>query len=473
MGKLYLTGVAVPSITGSEKELPAQCVKISIIRHMTDHLLRKTEIPPERAFLVGAEIKSQPGLLDIADSLEELRLLAETAGLQVVGETSQRLEKPNGSTYIGSGKVEEVRALAEETFSDIVIFDNELSPRHLRDLSKAFGRSVRVIDRTALILDIFAQHAITREGKLQVELAQHEYRLPRLSHAWGHLERQGAGASGRTGSVGGVGLRGPGETQLEVDKREIRKRISILKKQIEKVSEHRSRYRGQRKRSQIPVVAIVGYTNAGKSTLLNLLSDSEIYIADQLFATLDPTTRRVTLPGNHACLFTDTVGFIQKLPTQLIAAFHSTLEEISEADLLLHLIDISHENAAAQFESVRQTLAEIDADQIPMLNVFNKADLLDDPEEAKALLAETDPDAFLISAKTGAGIDELKRGIMEQLFERMIPMRVRLPFREGALIALFHEQGIVDLIENERGGVVLTGALPGRFLTRFQDFQIG
>ena len=437
---------------------------------MNEKNLRTTDLPVERAFLVGAEIKSQPGLLHAADSLEELRLLSETAGLTVVGETIQKLEKPNVSTYIGSGKVEEVRALAEETLTDIVVFDNELSPRHLRDLSNALGKSVRVIERTTLILDIFAQHAVTREGRLQVELAQHEYRLPRLSHAWGHLERQGAGAAGRTGSVGGVGLRGPGETQLEVDKREIRKRISILKKQIEKISEHRDRYRGRRKRSQIPVIAIVGYTNAGKSTLLNRLSNSGIYTADQLFATLDPTTRRVVLPGNHVSLLTDTVGFIQKLPTQLIAAFRATLEEISQADLLLHLIDISHDNAHAQFESVQQTLAEINADHVPTINVFNKSDKLEDPEEAQALLAQTDPDAFLISAKTGQGIDELKIGIMEQLFEKMIPVHVRLPFKEGALIALFHEQGIVDLIENERGGVILTGALPGRLFSRFQEF---
>jgi GTP-binding protein HflX len=243
-----------------------------------------------------------------------------------------------------------------------------------------------------------------------------------------------------------------------------------LKKQIEKISEHRDRYRGRRKRSQIPVIAIVGYTNAGKSTLLNRLSNSGIYTADQLFATLDPTTRRVVLPGNHVSLLTDTVGFIQKLPTQLIAAFRATLEEISQADLLLHLIDISHDNAHAQFESVQQTLAEINADHVPTINVFNKSDKLEDPEEAQALLAQTDPDAFLISAKTGQGIDELKIGIMEQLFEKMIPVHVRLPFKEGALIALFHEQGIVDLIENERGGVILTGALPGRLFSRFQEF---
>ena len=341
----------------------------------------------------------------------------------------------------------------------------------MRELSKRFGDKVRVLDRTALILDIFAQHASTKAGRLQVELAQYEYRLPRLSHAWGHLGRQTGGASGRSGSVGGVGLRGPGETQLEVDKREIRKRITILKREIEALSEHRKRYRVQRKRSRIPVVALVGYTNAGKSTLLNKLSDAEVYAADQLFATLDPTTRRVILPGDRVCLMTDTVGFIQKLPTDLVAAFKSTLEEINEADLLLHVIDVSHYNAGAQFESVKQTLQEIQADNIPTINVFNKADLIDgDPAETRELLAQTDPDACLISAKTGEGLDELRNAIVETLFDKMVPIRVRLPYAEGALIALFHDQGIVDFIENGRSDVIMEGSIPTRFLTSYQPY---
>lgn len=439
---------------------------------MNETNLRTTDNPIERAFLVGVEISGGDSLLTVSDSLEECALLAETAGLDVVGETSQKRQMPDPATYIGKGKLEEVKALAEERMADVVVMDCELSPRHLREISKGLGNSLRVIDRTALILDIFAQHAQTHEGRLQVELAQHEYRLPRLSHAWGHLERQGGGASGRSGSAGGVGLRGPGETQLEVDKREIRKRIAILKKQIEKVSEHRERYRGQRKRSRIPVVAIVGYTNAGKSTLLNALSGAEIYAADQLFATLDPTTRRVRLPGGRYCLFTDTVGFIQKLPTQLIAAFRSTLEEIVEADLLIHLIDVAHYNAFEQFESVKQTLKDIGADQIPVLNVFNKADTLDDPNETSELLARVEPNAFLISAKMGVGLDELKTGIMEALYEKMIEVEVFLPYQEGALIALFHDEGLVSESESRTSGVYYAGSIPGRYYVRFQPFLI-
>lgn len=437
---------------------------------MNESNLRTTNRPIERAFLVGVEITSEPQPLPVADSLEECALLAETAGLEVVGETAQRRQVPDPATYIGKGKLDEVRALSEERMADVVILDTELSPRHLREISKELGNSLRVIDRTALILDIFAQHAQTHEGRLQVELAQHEYRLPRLSHAWGHLERQGGGASGRSGSAGGVGLRGPGETQLEVDKREIRKRIAILKKQIGKVSEHRERYRGQRRRSRIPIVAIIGYTNAGKSTLLNALSDADVYVADQLFATLDPTTRRVRLPGGRYCLFTDTVGFIRKLPTQLIAAFRSTLEEIVEADLLIHLIDVSHENAFEQFESVKETLREIGADHIPALNVFNKADTLEDAAATRELLERTEPEAFLISAKSGAGLEELKTGIMEALYEKMIEVELFLPYQEGALIALFHDEGLVTMTESRTTGVVIAGSIPGRYFVRFQPY---
>ena len=428
-----------------------------------------TKPPVERAFLVGVEIRNQPSLLVLEDSMAELALLSDTAGLKVVGETSQRLDSPNTETYIGTGKVEEVKALVEETLADVVIFDSELSPRHQRELELRFGNTVRVIDRTALILDIFAQHASTREGALQVELAQHEYRLPRLTRAWTHLARQAGGASGRSGSAGGVGLRGPGETQLEIDRREIRKRISKLKDELEKVRAHRERYRAQRKRSQIPTISLVGYTNAGKSTLLNRLARANVFVANQLFATLDPTTRRVELPGGHGALFTDTVGFIQKLPTTLVAAFRATLEEISQADLLLHIVDITHPNAMAQWQSVNQTLIEIEANHIPVITVLNKIDRLPDPEFARQVASEF-PNSVAVSALNGLGIPDLLREIENELFEKYIPVKVRLSYQQGQLISLFHEQGQVQRIEHKRGGVSIEGQLPGRLLAAFQPF---
>jgi len=438
---------------------------------MTKKTPEPTIRPRERTFLVGIEIRHQDELLSLDDSLSELALLADTAGLNVVGQATQRLERPNSKTYIGPGKVDEVHALVEEMRVEVVLFDEELSPRHLRELEKAFGEDVRILDRTAVILDIFAQHAATREGALQVELAQYEYRLPRLTRAWTHLARQAGGGGGRSGSVGGVGLRGPGETQLEVDRRDIRRRIGHLKDELEKVRTHRQQYRSRRKRSRIPVVALVGYTNAGKSTLLNRLAEAEVYVADQLFATLDPTTRRVELPTGHLALFTDTVGFIQKLPTALIAAFRATLEEIAEADLLLHLIDVTHPNAHAQSEAVMQTLKEIEADHIPVVTALNKIDRLPDPEVAQTAL-DFYPSSVAISALTGAGTAGLLELVDRQLYEDFAPVIVRLPYQEGSLIALFHEHGQIELVEQYHGGTMIRGRLPGRLLARYQPFVI-
>ncbi len=429
-------------------------------------------VPPrQRAFLVSAEIRGEPTLLTPEESLAELALLSDTDGLVVVGESTQTLDHPNVETYIGTGKVEEIKALLEEFLADLVIFDNELSPRHLRELERRFGDSIQVIDRTTLILDIFAQHARTREGILQVKLAQYEYRLPRLTRAWTHLARQTGGAAGRSGSVGGVGLRGPGETQLEVDRREIRRQISNLKAELEKVRAHRGRYRAQRKRTRIPVLSLVGYTNAGKSTLLNHLAQADIFVADQLFATLDPTTRRVRLPGGHEALFSDTVGFIQKLPTQLVAAFRATLEEIAEADLLIHVVDITHPNASSQATAVQETLTEIGASHIPIITALNKIDRLPDPQAARDSLVDM-PNAVAISALTGAGIPDLIQAIESQLFETYTPITVRLPYQQGQLISLFHEQGQVSRVEHGRGGVMMEGMIPGRLFARYQPFLL-
>ncbi len=431
-----------------------------------------TRPPRERAFLVGVELRSEPSFLTLDDLLAELALLAQTAGLVVVGEAAQKLDTPHPSTFIGGGKVEEVKALVEETLAEVVIFDNELSPRHLRELEERLGPAVRVLDRTALILDIFAQHAHTREGILQVELAQYEYRLPRLTRAWTHLARQTGGGGGRTGSAGGVGLRGPGETQLEVDRREIRKRISNLRSELEKVRAHRMRYRTQRQRSQVPIIALVGYTNAGKSTLLNRLARSDVFVANQLFATLDPTTRRVEFPGGHLALFTDTVGFIQKLPTQLVAAFRATLEEIAEADLLLHVVDASHPNAREQVKAVEVTLKDIDAGHIPSILVLNKVDRLPDKETAVEMMSDYPGVVTEVSALTGEGIAEMLREVEEELYDTFVPISVRLPFDQGYLISLFHEQGQVEQTEHSRGGIFIEGNIPVRLVARFQPYLL-
>ncbi|MBI1795235.1 MAG: GTPase HflX [Chloroflexi bacterium] len=438
---------------------------------MAKRIPQPTQAPRERAFLVGVDIYQQKHHLTLEDSLTELALLADTAGLVVVGELTQKLDHPNPHSFIGPGKIEELKALTEETLAQVIIFDDELSPRHQRELEKIFAPNVRVIDRTALILDIFAQHAHTAEGMLQVELAQYEYFLPRLTGQWTHLARQAGGGGGRAGSTGGVGLRGPGETQLEVDRRQIRERIARLKLELEKVRAHRMRYRAQRKRSRIPTVAIVGYTNAGKSTLLNRLAKSDVYAADQLFATLDPTTRRIELSGGYQALVTDTVGFIQKLPTALIAAFHATLEEIAESDLLLHVVDISHPNALNQFQSVQATLEEIGAGHIPAVTALNKVDRLSQPEVARETTRNY-PNSIAVSARSGVGQIELLQLIKQELYETYTPVRVRLPYQQGALISLFHEAGQIERIEHERGGVAIQGRVPGRLMAQFSQWQV-
>ncbi len=431
----------------------------------------RTQAPEERAFLVGVEINSDRGLLSIDESLKELALLAETAGLAAVGYAQQRLERPDPKTFVGAGKVEEIRDLAEDLEADVIIFDEELSPRHQRELERAMGDNLKVLDRTALILDIFAQHAHTREGALQVELAQYEYRLPRLTRAWTHLARQAGGGGGRAGGVGGVGLRGPGETQLEVDRQVIDQRITRLKAELEKVRAHRRRYRTRRMQAKIPTVALVGYTNAGKSTLLNTLSDAQVLVADKLFATLDPTTRRITLPSGRHALLTDTVGFIQKLPTLLVAAFRATLEEISDAELLLHVVDITHPQALEQAQAVRETLEAIHVTGVPMVTALNKIDLLSNPGAAVEWVDEFER-AVPISALTGEGVEALLAAVDEELFDRLASVHVRIPYSDGKQINLFHEIGVVDQVQHTPEGVQIDGHLPKWAVSQFVRFAI-
>ena len=428
--------------------------------------IHNTAPPRERAFMVGTELTDSESLLTVEESLDELARLADTAGIAVVGQTMQRFDKPNSATFIGAGKVEEVKLLIEELDADMVIFDDELLPRHQRELEEVFGEDVKVIDRTALILDIFAQHAQTREGKLQVELAQLEYRLPRLTRMWTHLARQGGGRAG--GATGGVGLRGPGETQLETDRREIGRRISLIREELDSVRAHRERHRSKRQQTELQVVAIVGYTNAGKSTLLNRLSGADIYAADQLFATLDPTTRKVNMPGGREVLFTDTVGFIQKLPTQIVAAFRATLEEIGEADVLLHVVDVTHPNVLEQMEAVEDTLAELEVDHLPMVVALNKVDALQDRSVLDDL--QLPVPAAVVSARTGKGMEELLTLIEATMVGLLQPIRVLVPYERGDLLSLFYERGQVDGEEHTGSGVKLFGRLPARLLPVFEAF---
>ena len=401
---------------------------------------------------------------DLESSLEELARLAETAGIDVVDAVTQHLSHPNSAHYVGSGKLQEIKDLAERIQFDVILANDELSPGQLRNLEEALDK--KVVDRTALILDIFAGRAQTHEGRLQVELAQLEYRLPRLTRMWTHLSRQ---------AVGGVGVRGPGETQLEVDRREARRRIVWIKSQLEEVHRHRQLYRDRRRRSGVPVVGLVGYTNAGKSTLLNALSGSDVLAEDKLFATLDPTTRRVDLPNGREALFTDTVGFIQNLPTFLIAAFRATLEEIREASLLIHVLDVTHPKSAEQAATVHTVLEELGADDRPMITVLNKIDRLG-ASEVPDLLASRLPDSRLIipvSAQTGTGLDVLLCRVAEVLDERkrLIDVDLIIPFADAKLLDLFHRVGEVEDQRFGEDGTQIVGRIPEGLLPRFERFQ--
>jgi GTPase len=418
----------------------------------------------EHAFLVAVDQDESESLWSVEDSLSELGTLARTAGAEIVGALIQRLRHPDVATYIGKGRAQELRDTEKELGFDIVIFDDELSPSQQRNLEKMLD--ARVIDRTALILDIFAQHARTREGCLQVELAQLEYRLPRLAGRGVELSRQAGGSrSAGAGGVGGaIGVRGPGETKLEIDRRRIRSRIAELREEIEGVREQRTIHRRQRAAQAIPVVAVVGYTNAGKSTLFNTLTEAEVLTENKLFATLDPTTRLITLPGNQEALLTDTVGFIQKLPTRLIAAFRATLEEVIDADLLLEVVDISHENAIEQNETVNEVLHELEAGEKPRVTALNKIDLLDNPSEADTSLY---PQAVAVSALQKVGLDALLAQIAQALAASMEEIQVIIPYNKSELVELFHRRGRVEQEEHRSNGTFIAGRIPHSLLKYF------
>ena len=379
------------------------------------------EPEPEKAVLVAVEMNRRAQPWSLEDTLAELEYLANTAGAAVVGNVTQRANRL-GSTYVGSGKVDEIREMVEDLKADVVIFDDELTPAQQRNLENALGS--KVIDRTALILDVFGQHASTHEGKLQVELAQHEYLLPRLAGQWSHLERLG----------GGIGTRGPGETQIETDRRLVRNRLQKIKSELNAVRRRRSVHMERRKKSSIPMATLVGYTNAGKSTLFNSLSDAKVTAANQLFSTLDPVTRRIRLPSGAPLLLSDTVGFIQKLSPKVVAAFRATLEELQQSDILLHVIDVTHPKAMEQTKVVEETLRDLGLLDRPRILVMNKMDLMQEAvsnghEEqangaADELPAHEAQSGILVSAAKGWNLDDLRREIEETLISIDGPLTV-------------------------------------------------
>ncbi len=413
----------------------------------------------ERVILVGLEHEGV-SRWDLEDSLDELRQLADTAGVKVVETVVQRLEKPTAPFYIGKGKAEEIAKSSRQNHATSVIFDDELSPAQSRNLEELTRR--KVIDRTQLILDIFASRARTREGRLQIELAQLQYLLPRLTGLWSHFSRQ----------TGGIGTRGPGETQLEVDRRRVQDRIARLGRDLAEVRKHRGIQREGRLRHNWPLVSLVGYTNAGKSSLLNRLTGSTVEARDRLFDTLDPTTRQITLPNHQKVLLTDTVGFIHKLPHTLIESFKATLEEVQLANLLIHVVDLAHPRHADQIEAVDAVLRELDARGKQTIMVFNKCDLVADPEIIQANLARF-PGSVAVSARTGEGFPRL----IEELEIRLAAWRMRgrfeIPLSEQALLAEVHRVGHVLDLKYGESAAMITAHIPPELIGRLSKYDAG
>ena len=410
----------------------------------------------ERALLVGLE---QDGVSkwDLADSMDELRELASSAGAQVVSSVTQKLERPTAPYYIGKGKAELIKDSFQTQQVTSVIFDNELSPAQGRNLEHLFKR--KVLDRTQLILDIFAQRARSREGRLQIELAQLQYLLPRLTRMWTHLSRQ----------TGGIGTRGPGETQLEVDRRRVQERIAKLERELEGVRKVRSVQREGRRRHQWPVAAVVGYTNAGKSTLLNLLTGADVIAENRLFATLDPTTRSFTLPNKQRMLLTDTVGFLRNLPHMLIESFKATLEEVSEADLLIHVIDLSHPRVDEHIEAVNNVTKELGAFGKQTLLVFNKVDAVQSPDTVAAYRNRF-PRSVAISARTGEGVSALVQALQDEISSWTLNLRFRVPLTESGLIAEIHRVGRVVELRYESDDAVVVAHVPPHLEQKLAPF---
>lgn len=415
------------------------------------------QVMSERAILIGMEWGRNDSLWTVEDSLEELKQLADTAGATVIKKFIQKRPKPDPAFFIGRGKVQELALYAQQENIDLCIFDDELSPAQQRNIENVMG--IRILDRTALILDIFAHRARTNEGKLQVELAQLQYTLPRIMGKGLMLSRLG----------GGIGTRGPGETKLEVDRRRIRDRIAFIKDQIEKVKAVRSLHRSKRKKNNVFEVSLVGYTNAGKSTLLNTLTNSDIYAKDQLFATLDPTTRQLTLPNKQEIIITDTVGFIQRLPHQLIAAFRSTLEVVTEADLLVHVIDVSHELYKEQAAAVHEVLKEIGAETKPVITVYNKIDKLP-PDSKLADRLALEEDTVCISAAKKLNLETLQQMIESHLKSKAVEVTLCIPYAETAKAAQLHETANVLEQEYTENGAVMKVILPVEDLEAYNEY---